>query len=111
MVNICSKLRIYEKCETLNGRLPPEDGSIQPQTLRKRVSDEPRLVLFWRQKHQHFAIVRKFWTGVHPPRMAPLGLKLCQNAFQTIPDISFFDADNKKKSKFQIERSVFCNLG
>ena len=24
--------------------------------------------------------------------MAPIGLKLCQNAFQTIPDISFFDA-------------------
>ena len=27
--------------------------------------------------------------------MAPIGLKLCQNAFQTIPDISFFDAGHK----------------
>ena len=27
--------------------------------------------------------------------MALIGLKLCQNAFQTIPDISFFDAEKK----------------
>ena len=27
--------------------------------------------------------------------MAPIGLKLCQNAFQTIPDISFFDSGHK----------------
>ena len=27
----------------------------------------------------------------YPPRMALIGLKLCQNTFQTIPDISFFD--------------------
>ena len=26
--------------------------------------------------------------------MAPIGFKLCQNAFQTIPDISFFDVEN-----------------
>ena len=30
--------------------------------------------------------------------MAPIGLKLCQNAFQTIPDVSFFDV---KKFFFQ----------
>ena len=29
--------------------------------------------------------------------MAPIGAKLGQNAFQTIPDISFFDAENQKK--------------
>ena len=34
----------------------------------------------------------KLWTAVYPPRMAPIGAKLCQNAFQTIPDIWFFDA-------------------
>ena len=34
----------------------------------------------------------KLWTGVYPPRIAPFGLKLWENAFQTIPDISFFDA-------------------
>ena len=27
--------------------------------------------------------------------MAPIGAKLCQNAFQTIPDLSFFDAEKK----------------
>ena len=35
--------------------------------------------------------MRKFQTAVYPPRMAPIGLKLGQNAFQTIPDVSFFD--------------------
>ena len=28
--------------------------------------------------------------------MTPFGLKLCQNAFQTIPDVSFFDDKNIK---------------
>ena len=31
--------------------------------------------------------------------MAPIGAKLDQNAFQTIPDISFFDAENQKKCR------------
>ena len=39
---------------------------------------------------------RKLWTAVCPPRLAPIGLKLGQNAFQTIPDISFFDAEKQK---------------
>ena len=30
-----------------------------------------------------------------PPRMPPIGLKLGQNAFQTIPNISFFDPEKK----------------
>ena len=34
---------------------------------------------------------RKFRTAVYPRNMAPIGAKLCQNAFQVIPDISFFD--------------------
>ena len=29
---------------------------------------------------------------VYPLNKAPIGVKLCQNAFQTIPNISFFDA-------------------
>ena len=36
---------------------------------------------------------------VYPPRMAPFGLKLWENAFQMIPDISFFDAGGKKIDK------------
>ena len=30
--------------------------------------------------------------AVYPSNMAPFGLKLWENAFQTIPNISFFDA-------------------
>ena len=37
--------------ETLNGRLPPEDGSVWPQTLGKRVSDDPQHFIFRRPKH------------------------------------------------------------
>ena len=32
--------------------------------------------------------------------MAPFGLKLWENAFQTIPNISFFDAENIFLAKF-----------
>ena len=35
--------------KTLNGRLPPEDGSVRPQTLRKRVSGDSRHFIFRRQ--------------------------------------------------------------
>ena len=31
--------------------------------------------------------------------MAPFGLKLWENAFQTIPDISFFDVEKKQLAK------------
>ena len=36
--------------------------------------------------------------------MAPIGAKLCQNAFQVIPDISFFDAQKKIRQKFLSEK-------
>ena len=29
--------------------------------------------------------------AVYPSNMARIGTKLCQNAFQTIPNVSFFD--------------------
>ena len=32
--------------------------------------------------------------AVYPSNMAPFGLKLWENAFQTIPNISFFDAES-----------------
>ena len=45
-----------------------------------------------------------FWklqTSVYPSNIAPISTKLCQNAFQAIPNISFFDAENVgKKSIF-----------
>ena len=39
--------------------------------------------------------------------MAPIGLKLCQNAFQTIPDMSFFDADKKTNANFSSGKIQF----
>ena len=50
---------------------------------------------------------QKFWKAVYPPRIAPIGLKLCQNAFQTIPDVSFFDAQNKISAKFSDRNFIF----
>ena len=36
--------------QTLKIRLPPEDGSVWPETLGKRVSDDPRHFIFRRRK-------------------------------------------------------------
>ena len=33
--------------------------------------------------------------AVYPLRMAPIGFKLWENAFQTICNVSFFDAEKK----------------
>ena len=38
---------------------------------------------------------QKIRKAVYPSRMAPIGPKLWENAFQTIPDVSFFDAEHK----------------
>ena len=37
--------------------------------------------------------------AVYPSNMAPFGLKLWENAFQTIPNISFFDAEKNFVAK------------
>ena len=87
-----SRISIF--LQTLNTRLPFKLGSVWPQTLPKRVSDDPRHFIFQRRK-----IFSKLRTAVYPPNMAPIGAKLCQNAFQVIPDISFFDAKNKFSTK------------
>ena len=55
--------------------------------------------------------MQKLRTAVYPSNKAPIGLKLCQNAFQTIPDISFFDVEKKNRHNFSIEKLVFCNFG
>ena len=43
--------------------------------------------------------------------MAAIGVKLRENAFQTIPDISFFDVENDFRRKFWIPKSVFHYFG
>ena len=43
--------------------------------------------------------------------MARIATKLCPNAFQTIPDVSFFDAEKFFSAKFRIENFVFRQFG
>ena len=38
--------------------------------------------------------------AVYPSNIAPIGVKLWENTFQTIPNISFFDAENIFLAKF-----------
>ena len=53
--------------KTLNGRLPPEDSSVRPQTLGKRISDDPRHFDVRGQKRQKFVIVSTTLNGRLPP--------------------------------------------
>ena len=46
----------------------------------------------------------KLWMAVYPSNMAAFGLKLWENAFQTIPNISF-STSKKKWQKFSIKKS------
>ena len=54
------------------------------------------------------------WMAVYPPRMAPFGFKLWENAFQTIPDISSFDGEqnffSKTLSKVPFHACYVCNF-
>ena len=53
------------------------------------------LVNFFETKRRGSAKMRKFQTAVYRPRMAPIGAKLWENTFQTICNVSFFDAERK----------------
>ena len=71
-----------ENCEDKDGNVAQElhqNGAV----LVLRYLFERRLA--------NFDFFSKLRTAVYPPNMAPIGAKLCQNAFQVIPDISFFD--------------------
>ena len=48
----------------------------------------------------NFEIFRELRTTVYPSNMAPIGLKLGQNAFRTIPDILFFDGQKVDVLRF-----------
>ena len=50
-------------CKTLTGRLPPEDGSVRPQTLGKRVSDDSRHFIFRRRKFSIRIFIKKIFVG------------------------------------------------
>ena len=78
-------------------------GSDRPQTLPKRVSDNPRRFIFGRNVFRNFC---KLWRSVYPLRMAPIGLKLGQNAFQTIPNISSFDSETQICFGFLLDHMI-----
>ena len=55
-------------------------------------------------------------TGVEKSsNMARIGAKLCQNAFRTIPNISFFDAEKKIPAKILDRKirfsTIWCGFG
>ena len=55
---IPEKVTAGKFCKTLTGRLPLEDGSVRPQTLGKRVSDDSQHFIFRRRK---FFFGKNFW--------------------------------------------------
>ena len=48
--------------------------------------------------------------AVYPSNMAPFGLKLWENAFQTIPNISFSMSKKKIGENVLAKKSVFQGL-
>ena len=54
-------------CKTLNGRLLPKNGSVRPQTLGKRVSDDPQRFIFRRRKRKNKRVFCKILNGHLPP--------------------------------------------
>ena len=68
------KTEIFSNClQTLKIRLPPEDGSVWPETLGKRVSDDPRHFIFRRRKKKIDKNFRlKFFCCNPPPKIGKL---------------------------------------
>ena len=63
------------------------------------------------EKHRKIKIekIANFWLVVYPLRMAPIGLKLWEHAFQMIPDISFFDAKKQNFDTTFRRKTFFVN--
>ena len=66
-------------------RFPEVWGRSEPSSGGKRPFEVSQIILFGSSKIR---------MAVYPRRMAPIGLKLWENAFQVIPDIWFFDAQS-----------------
>jgi len=61
----------------------------------------------WSHRESH----RKLRMTVYPSNKAAIHAKLCQNAFQTIPDVSFFDGENLiSAKKLGLKIPSFANL-
>ena len=80
---------------TKDGSAPPKLRPVKvvgyvPYTIRLRTL---QLVTSVGYEKWTDAVLYKLRTAVYPSKLAPIGLKLCQKAFQAIiSDISFFDA-------------------
>ena len=58
---LCRRVQFGPKIQkSLNGLLPPADGSVRPQTLGKRVSDDPRHFIFRHQQKMAKKIDKDF---------------------------------------------------
>ena len=94
---------------TLLAKNAPSCKSLRPFTPRgwlRTASNFGKTRFRWSPTF-HFStqlFFSKLRTAVYPPRMAPIGLKLWENAFQVIPDIWFFDAKNFFRQKFLPEK-------
>ena len=72
------------------GCLPTDISALGPFTFTAyvRMSDDDNAKIVRRREHFSF-----FRPSVYPPRMAPIGAKLWENAFQMIPNVSFSDTE------------------
>ena len=61
-------------------------------------------------KFAYFDIFLKHWRAVYPSNKAPIGAKLCENAFQTIPVNSIFGEKNFRRQNFLVSDVIFCVL-
>ena len=82
--NFFGGVTFSNKSKILRGLLPPEDGSDWRETLGKRVSDDfakfilPAKFVLW---GNFFENIENFEGPFTPKRMAPIGVKLWENAF------------------------------
>ena len=54
--------------------------------------------------------IRKFRTTVYPSKSAPIATKLCENAFQTIPNILFFYVNKHFVRKVLVRSTCFSRF-
>ena len=63
------------------------------------------------KKFAYFDIFLKRWRAVYPSNKAPIGVKLCENAFQTIPVNSIFGEKKNVDDIFRSRTSFFAFFG
>ena len=51
--------------------------------------------------------ITELWTAVYVSNLARIGMKICENAFRTIPEIFFSTPKKIFSQKFRIEKIIF----